>query len=113
MAEEKIIEQKFKKAMEDEGWTALKLSCPGFDGMPDRMVLKGNGELFFAEMKAPRKELRALQQERCRMLRKLGFRAYVVDSESDIASVRTQEAVQSKMAAQDWAWLRAGGRGRK
>ncbi len=106
MAEEKNIEQKFKKAMEGTGWTALKLSCPGFDGMPDRMILKGNGELFFAEMKALGKEPRALQKERLKMLRELGFRAYVVDSEEDIESVLLRETFQSRLSKRDREWLR-------
>ena len=110
MAEEKCIEQKFKKVMEEAGWTALKLSCPGFDGMPDRMILKGNGELFFAEMKAPGKEPRKLQHERMKMLRGLGFRAYVVDSDEDINSVLVRERLQSRISARDRDWLKAGGR---
>lgn len=92
MAEESRLELKFKKCMESAGWTALKLSCPGFDGMPDRMVLKDNGQMFFAEIKAPGEKPRALQRIRHMMLRNRGFRVYTVDSEDMIYQVRRAES---------------------
>ena len=79
MAEEKKIEMKFKEQAEARGWKALKMECPGFNGMPDRIVLKDNGQVFFAEMKAPGEEPRPLQQTRAAMLRSLGFRVYTID----------------------------------
>lgn len=92
MAEESKIEKKFKKLMEDMGWKALKLSCPGFDGMPDRMILKGNGRVFFAEIKAPGEKPRKLQEERIGMLRAMGFHVYVVDSVFDACEVQEYES---------------------
>ena len=79
MAEEQKIEQKFKELAGARGWKALKLVCPGFDGMPDRIILKDNGQVFFAEIKAPGETLRPLQERRAVMLRQLGFRVYVID----------------------------------
>ena len=87
MAEESKIEKKFKKVMESTGWLALKLSCPGFDGMPDRMVLKTDGQIFFAEIKAPGEKPRPLQRLRHVMLSNRGFRVYLVDSMDSIWSV--------------------------
>lgn len=80
MAEEKKIEMKFKELAEARGWKALKLVCPGFNGMPDRIVLKSNGQVFFAEIKAPGEEPRSLQKTRAAMLRSLGHRVYTIDS---------------------------------
>ena len=80
MAEEKKIEMKFKELAEALGWKALKLVCPGYDGMPDRIILKDNGQVFFAEMKAPGEEPRPLQKIRAAMLRSLGHRVYTIDS---------------------------------
>lgn len=91
MAEEKRIEQKFVKTMESAGWPAPKLSCPGFDGMPDRMILKENGQVFFAEIKAPGEEPRPLQEARINMLERRGFRVYVVDSIEDAEKVLHEE----------------------
>lgn len=80
MAEEKKIEMKFKGLVEARGWKALKLVCPGYDGMPDRIVLKSNGQVFFVEIKAPGEEPRLLQKIRAVMLRSLGHRVYTIDS---------------------------------
>ncbi|MBQ9402141.1 MAG: VRR-NUC domain-containing protein [Clostridia bacterium] len=94
MAEEKKIELKFVRTMEKAGWIAPKLSCPGFDGMPDRMILKDNGQIFFAEIKAPGEEPRPLQRIRHKTLRNRGFRVYVVDSEKAIYDVWRKETAE-------------------
>ncbi len=57
---EKNIEQKFVKAVKSAGGIAPKLTCPGFDGMPDRLVLMPEGRIGFVEVKAPGKEPRPL-----------------------------------------------------
>lgn len=80
MAEEAKIEKKFKELAEGRGWKAPKFVSPGFDGMPDRIILKSNGQVFFAEIKAPGEEPRPLQKIRINMLREQGFRVYVIDS---------------------------------
>jgi hypothetical protein len=36
---EKLIEQQLIKAVKDIGGIALKIVSPGFDGMPDRLIL--------------------------------------------------------------------------
>ena len=77
---EKTIELKFVREVKKLGGIALKLDCPGFVGMPDRLVLLPDGKLFFAEIKAPGKKPRPTQLKRHEMLRKLGFKVYVVDS---------------------------------
>lgn len=91
MAEEQKIEQKFVRAMENAGWKALKLVCPGYNGMPDRIVLKFDGQIFFAEIKAPGEKPRLLQNVRHTMLRARGFRVYIVDSEEAVSSVERIE----------------------
>ena len=77
---EKTIELKFVREVKKLGGIALKLVCPGFIGMPDRLVLMPGGKLFFAEIKAPGKRARPAQLKRHEMLKKLGFKVYVVDS---------------------------------
>lgn len=99
MAAEKNLEEKFKSEMKKMGWRALKLSCPGYDGMPDRIVLKDNGQVFFAELKAPGEKLRALQAVRRRELQEAGFRVYVVDSEDMIRTVWMTEGNHGISAA--------------
>ena len=76
---EKDIEQKLVKAVKENGGIAPKLTCPGFDGMPDRLVLLPKGRLAFVEVKAPGKKLRPLQEKRKRQLEKLGFLVFCLD----------------------------------
>ena len=52
---ERQIEQKLVKAVKAVGGIAPKLVSPGFDGMPDRMVLLPGGHVGFVEVKAPGK----------------------------------------------------------
>ncbi len=81
---EKEIEQKLVKAVHAAGGICPKLVSPGFDGMPDRMVLLPDGKLTFVEVKAPSKVPRPLQVARHRQLKALGFRVYVIDSVEQI-----------------------------
>ena len=49
---EKQIEQKLAKAVRAAGGICPKLVSPGFDGMPDRMVLLPGCHICFVEVKA-------------------------------------------------------------
>lgn len=84
---EKNIEQKLVKAVKSAGGIAPKLTCPGFDGMPDRLVLMPEGRTGFVEVKAPGKEPRPLQVRRHEMLRNLGFKVYVLDDQEQIGGI--------------------------
>ena len=84
---EKNIEQKLVKAVKSAGGIAPKLTCPGFDGMPDRLVLMPEGRIGFVEVKAPGKEPRPLQVRRHEMLRNLGFKVYVLDDPEQIGGI--------------------------
>ena len=81
---EKQIENKLTTAVKKAGVIAPKLVCPGFAGMPDRLILLPDGHVGFAELKAPGKKPRPLQLARHRLLRELGFKVYVID---DIAQI--------------------------
>ena len=58
---EKSIEHHLVKAVKNSGGIAPKLVSPGFDGMPDRLVLLPGGKIGFVEVKVPGKEPRPLQ----------------------------------------------------
>ena len=77
---ERDIERRFRDLIRKAGGVALKLVCPGFDGMPDRIALMPGGHIFFAEIKRPGAVPRPLQEARHRMLRDLGFQVFVIDS---------------------------------
>ena len=84
---EKAIEQKLKTAVVSMGGIAPKFVSPGMDGMPDRLILLPGGQMAFAEVKAPGKQLRPLQVKRKSQLESLGFRVYVIDSPDQIGGV--------------------------
>lgn len=84
---EKEIEKKFALAVKKAGGIALKFVSPGFAGMPDRLVLLPDGVIAFAELKAPGQKPRPLQKARHRLLRRLGFRVYVIDGEDQIGGI--------------------------
>lgn len=84
---EKDIEHTLVTAVKRCGGAAVKFISPGFDGMPDRIVLLHEGKLGFVEVKAPGKHTRPLQTVRHRMLQKLGFKVYVIDSAEQIEGV--------------------------
>lgn len=84
---EKIIEQKFTAAVKSAGGLALKFTSPGFDGVPDRIVLLHGGKIGFVEVKAPGQKPRPLQLARHRLFRRLGFKVFVLDSEEQIPRI--------------------------
>ncbi len=84
---EKVIEQKFREAVKIHGGLALKFTSPGFDGMPDRLVLLPNGKIAFVEVKTTGEKPRPLQLARHRLLRKLGFKVYILDDTDQIGGI--------------------------
>ena len=84
---EKIIEQLLVKAVKNSGGIAPKLVSPVFDGMPDRLVLLPGGKIGFVEVKAPGKEPRPLQVARHGLLRRLGFKVYILDAPEQIGGI--------------------------
>ena len=84
---EKTLERKLVEAVKSMGGIAPKFISPGFDGMPDRLVLLPTGKLAFVEMKATGKQMRPLQVRRKRQLEALGFRVYCVDRLEQIGGV--------------------------
>ena len=81
---EKTIEQQMVRAVRTAGGFAPKFVSPGWDGVPDRIVLLPGGRMAFAELKAPGKKPRPLQVKRKRQLESLGFRVYVIDGKEQI-----------------------------
>lgn len=84
---EKQIEMKLVKSIKDMGGIAPKFVSPGYDGMPDRLVLLPGGKFAFVEVKAPGKKPGILQAARHELLRDLGFRVYVLDDMQQIGVI--------------------------
>ena len=84
---EKSIEQKLVREVKQRGGIAPKFVSPGFDGMPDRLVILPKGRIAFVEAKAPGKKPRPLQTSRHKLLRRLGVKVYVLDEPDSIGGI--------------------------
>lgn len=84
---EKSIEQKLTLMVKKRGGICPKWVSPGFDGVPDRIVLLPGGCIAFVEVKAPDKKPRPLQIARHKLLTRLGFKVFVLDAEGQIGGI--------------------------
>lgn len=84
---EKTLERKLTEAVKATGGIAPKFVSPGFDGMPDRLVLLPDGKCGFVEVKRRGEKPRPLQEARHGMLRRMGYKVYVLDDAGQIGGV--------------------------
>ena len=84
---ERQIEQNLAKAVKEAGGIAPKFNSPGFAGVPDRLVLMPGGHIRFVPGKAPGEKPMPLPLFRQSLLRRLGFRVYVLDDEKQIGGI--------------------------
>ena len=84
---EKEIEKKLVAAVRNAGGIAPKFVSPGWNGVPDRIVLFPGGRMAFVELKSPGKAMRPLQMRRKRQLEHLGFKVFCVDGVEQIGGV--------------------------
>lgn len=87
---EKQIERKLVDKVKAAGGIAPKFVSPGFDGMPDRLLLFPGGRIAFVEVKGPGEKPRVLQMARHRLLSRLGFKVYVLDDPERIDEIITE-----------------------
>lgn len=84
---EKAIERKLTLMVKKRGGICPKFVSPGYDGMPDRIILLPGRHFAFAELKAPGEKSRPLQLSRHNLLRRLGFPVYVLDGVEQIGGI--------------------------
>ena len=84
---EKEVEKRLVTEVKKQGGICPKWVSPGFDGVPDRIVLLPGGRIAFVEVKAPGKKPRPLQIARHKLLTRLGFKVYVLDNEEQIGGI--------------------------
>ena len=73
---EKKVEQHLRDSVRALGGWCLKLVCPGFTGMPDRLILIPGGVMCFAETKRPGQTERQRQAFVQSRLRKMGYTVF-------------------------------------
>lgn len=84
---EKTLEHKLVVETKRMGGICPKFISPGFDGMPDRLVILPGGHMGFVEVKAPGEEPRPLQVSRHNLLKRLGAKVYVLDDPGQIGGI--------------------------
>ena len=84
---EKSIEVKLVDAVKTAGGVCWKFTSPGTSGVPDRIVLMPFGRIGFVEVKTPGEKPQSLQRLRIKTLRRLGFKAFVLDSPDQIGGI--------------------------
>lgn len=82
---EKEIEGKLVKMVKSHGGLCLKWVCPGWLGVPDRIILLPGGRVWFAELKRPKGgKLSAAQKWWAKKLIDLGFNYCQIWDQEDI-----------------------------
>lgn len=78
-----VVEDYLKEKIEGIGGKCYKFVSPGYDGMPDRLIVC-KGSVIFVECKRPGKKPRKLQEVRLKEIRDQGVPAFCVDSKNQV-----------------------------
>ena len=85
---EKDIEKKLRDSIKKRGGWCLKWVCPGWAGVPDRIILLPGARVLFVETKRPEGgRLARLQEWWHEQIRGLGFQVYVTTNEGELATL--------------------------
>jgi hypothetical protein len=84
---EKEIEKKLRRMVESRGGWCLKWVCPGWSGVPDRILLLPGGLVMFVELKRPKGGRYSAMQDKWRdWLHALGFCYWRIENLGHLAS---------------------------
>ena len=87
MMREREIEKKLGDAVKTQGGVCWKFVSPGTAGVPDRIILMPMGRIAFVEVKTTGERPRKLQLARHRLLRRLGFKTFLLDNPEQIGGI--------------------------
>lgn len=95
---EKDIEKKLRQKVEKHGGQCLKWVCPGWSGVPDRIVLLPGGRIIFVETKRPKGgTLSELQKWWAKRLVDLGFAHWTIWDDEELELFEKLELMEEKM----------------
>jgi hypothetical protein len=80
---EKYLEEKLRASVKRLGGLALKFTSPGFNSVPDRVILF-NGRTWFVEVKRPGQKPTPEQRICHQKFLSLGIRVWVVSSDETL-----------------------------
>lgn len=95
--QETNIEKHLKNYVEERGGLCLKFISPSMRGVPDRIVLLPQGNIFFVELKAPGEMARPHQERVHRLFRQLGITVYVADSHQKVKEIVENEICTTQL----------------
>lgn len=84
MLESEVEKYLCKRVKKELKGMALKFVSPGFNGVPDRIILIPPGRLYFVETKAPGEKLRKLQEWVKGLITELGFKVFRLDTKDGV-----------------------------
>lgn len=85
---EKEIERKLTAMIHRHGGLCLKWICPGWSGVPDRILLFPGGRVYFVELKRPEdSKVAPLQIWWRRRLESLGFTVWHIYTDAHLANL--------------------------
>lgn len=86
MTLEKDIERKLTGMITKYGGRCLKWVCPGWTGVPDRIILLPGGRIYFIELKRPKGGKYSKMQDWWRdTMNELGCNYYRIKNAADLA----------------------------
>lgn len=87
---EKEIEEKLVGIVKRHGGLCLKWVCPGWSGVPDRIVLLPGGRIHFVELKRPKGgEVSPRQRWWAHKLTQLGFDHFYIYDDAGLLAFNT------------------------
>lgn len=81
---EKKIEAYLRNQVKKRRGIAFKFVSPGYNGVPDRLIVMPGGHIYFVEVKNERGRLSPLQLQCHKILEALGVHVFVLWSKEDV-----------------------------